>query len=600
MGLLQRIRADAAFLYGTVRVLRRVRKAATEEGDRTIVDIVEEFARKTPDSPAIIFDNRTWTYGEFNAAANQYARWAQSQGIGRGDVVALMMENRPEYLIAWLGIIKVGGIAALINTNLSSQQLAYSLGISGARYIVLGAELAENYATAVDQLDSPIEVWATGGKVQGSHDLDEALESMSGAPLGPEVRAAVTMDDKCLYIYTSGTTGNPKAANITHRRIKNMMIGFAALTNAKAKDRMMIVLPLYHSAGGVCAVGIAFMAGGSVIIRQRFSVSSFWEDAVRFEATLFQYIGELCRYLLNGPQNFNENLHQIRLAVGNGLRPDIWEDFKKRFRIPKVVEFYGATEGNVALFNQDGSPGAVGRIPRWASKASNVDIVRFDIETETPVRGVDGFCIRCEPNEVGEMIGQIDKDPDDPTTRFEGYADSEATERKILRNVFQEGDMWFRTGDLLQQDERGYFYFVDRIGDTFRWKGENVATSEVAEVLSVFPGVQEANVYGVEVPGADGRAGMVSLVVESNPDFTALQDHLNRELASYARPVFLRLQKQIGVTGTFKHRKVDLVAEGYDPENISDPLYFRDPETDKFIPLDTALHGRITRGDIRL
>ncbi len=285
--------------------------------------------------------------------------------------------------------------------------------------------------------------------------------------------------------------------------------------------------------------------------------------------------------------------------VGNGLRPDIWQAFKTRFSIPEIVEFYGATEGNVAMANTDGKIGAVGRIPAYMDRLFNIKVVRFDVETESHPRGPDSLMIECAPGETGEAIGKIPDDPEATSGRFEGYRNQEETSRKILRDVFVKGDAWFRSGDLMRRDEQGYFYFIDRIGDTFRWKGENVATSEVAEVLSVFPGIAEANVYGVKVEGRDGRAGMAALVA-NGIDLNALSAHLSKHLAAYAAPLFLRLKPEIEITGTFKHRKVDYVRDGFDPGVIHEPLFFRDPEAQTYVPLDQDLYRRIVNGDVRV
>ena len=281
------------------------------------------------------------------------------------------------------------------------------------------------------------------------------------------------------------------------------------------------------------------------------------------------------------------------MACGNGLRPDIWDAFKSRFRIPRILEFYAATEGNVSLFNVEGEPGAIGRVPSYLAHRFPAALVRFDIERGEPVRDEKGFCIRCAPNEAGEAIGRLLSDPSNIGARFEGYTDTDASEKKILHDVFQPGDAWFRTGDLMRKDERGFFYFVDRVGDTFRWKGENVATSEVAEALCSFPGIKEANVYGVEIPGADGRAGMAALVAADGLDLAALRAHLAGRLPAYAHPLFLRIRNQVEVTATFKYTKVDLVRQGYDPATTSDPIYFNDPGQQAFIRLDQALYDRI-------
>lgn len=596
--MFKRISNEVTYLRAALRSLKQV-SAIYDNPTRTLADVVEQHAVERPNNIAIMSEAGEMTYGELNAAANRYARWAREQGVGPEVSVALLMENRAEYIVAWLGVIKAGGAAALINTNLTGGPLVHSLSISGADHLILGSELAENLSTAIDQLDRPMTVWATGGKVQGTEDLDEILANRSPEALPADFRDGVTIDSTGLYIYTSGTTGNPKAAKLPHARIFTMMGGFSAAVNATEKDRMYIVLPLYHSAGGVCATGIVMLAGGTMIIKRKFSAREFWEDVHKYKATLFQYIGELCRYMLNSEPHPLEKKHKLRTVVGNGLRPEIWPEFQRRFKIPKVLEFYGATEGNIALLNYDGTPGSIGRIPSWAKSRFNVEIVRFDVENEVPIRGEDGFCQLCEPGEVGEALGKISNDPNTPTGRFDGYAKKEETEKKILRDVFEEGDAWFRSGDLLKQDKLGYFYFVDRIGDTFRWKGENVATSEVAEAISVFPGVKEANVYGVHVPGADGRAGMAS-IVGTDLDLVALRSHLQKELADYAQPLFIRMQPEMEITGTFKHRKVDLVKEGFNPAEIEDQIYFNDNAAQAFVPLTSELYEHISGGGVRL
>lgn len=599
MGLFKRVKNEVIYLRAALRSLKKLGNIYKHPNE-TYPDIIEHLARTKPNNIAIYFEDRAITYREFDEAANRYARWALAQGLGRGDVVALMMENRPEYLIAWLGILKAGAAAALINTNLVKAPLAHSLNISMAKHVVIGVELAESYATAVDQLERPTQAWVTGGTAMGMEALDAALGLQSGDPLPADTRKDITINDEALYIYTSGTTGNPKAARLPHVRVLTMMAGFSAAANATQKDRMYCVLPLYHSAGGVCAVGTVLTVGGAVIIRRKFSAREFFTDCTKYKATMFQYIGELCRYLLNAEVNRKERKHKIRLAIGNGLRPEIWMAFQKRFRVPRILEFYGATEGNVALLNYDGTVGAVGRIPGWAKKRFNVELVRYDTETETVARGADGLCIKCAPGEAGEALGKISTDPNTPTGRFDGYAKKEETEKKILRDVFEKGDQWFRTGDLLKQDKLGYFYFVDRIGDTFRWKGENVSTNEVSEAISVFPGVKEANVFGVAIPGTDGRAGMASIVCDTNLDLVKLYAHITKELPDYARPLFIRLSNEMEVTGTFKHRKVELVKEGIDLSLVKDPIYFNSLAEMKFVPLTPELHGQICSGAIKL
>jgi fatty-acyl-CoA synthase len=366
-------------------------------------------------------------------------------------------------------------------------------------------------------------------------------------------------------------------------------------------DRIYDCLPLYHSIGGVVATGSLLVAGGSVAIAERFSAERFWRDIARFDCTLFQYIGELCRYLLKTPAKEGETRHRLRLACGNGLRLDVWNAFKERFRIPQVLEFYAATEGSFSLYNLEGKPGAIGRIPSFLAHRFPAAIVRFDDETGEPARDADGHCLRCKRNEIGEAIGRISGDAaKEAAARFEGYTDKAESERKVLRDVFAKGDIWYRTGDLMRQDEKGFFYFVDRVGDTFRWKGENVSTLEVAEAVASCPGVVEANVYGVTVPGAEGRAGMAAIVADEAFDLGRLHAHLAERLPAYARPLFLRLRERLEITETFKQKKADLVREGFDPARVADALYFDDRGRGGYVRLDAALHERLRAGEVRL
>jgi fatty-acyl-CoA synthase len=590
--LLGRIGRDVQGLALVARTLARTR-GIRPEGAYTVPDALERQAARRPRQIALRGEDTALSYRDLDRQANRVARWARQQGIGRGEVVALLMGNRPEFCVTWLGLAKVGAVTALLNTQLRGQALAHCLRVAGARHLVLGAELADALASAHEHLEKPPVSWALGGPVQGAADLAEVLGNLSPRPLDPGVRKGLRAGDELFYIYTSGTTGLPKAARFSHYRFLLLTAAAAVATRLEAEDCMYVPLPLYHTAGGVMAVGSALVTGASAAIAPRFSASRFWSDCVRHEATVFQYIGELCRYLLHSPRHADERRHRVTRCIGNGLRPDIWEAFQERFAIPRVIEFYGATEGNVALVNVDGKLGSVGRLSGLARRALGIHLLRFDVEREEVVRGPDGFCIACEPGEVGEAVGRISA-----IGRFEGYTNAAETEKKILRDVFRRGDAYFRTGDLLRMDADGYFGFVDRIGDTFRFKGENVATSEVAELLSVCPGVREAVVYGVRVPGVDGRAGMAALVVEEGFEPEALGRRVAEALPSYARPRFLRLRKELDVTGTFKHRKVELVREGFDPAGVGDPLFFLDPEQG-YVPLDAVLYARITSGEVR-
>ena len=531
---------------------------------------------------------------------NQYSRWALSQNIGPGNAVALLMPNRPEYLAIWLGITAVGGVVSLINTNLFGRSLAYCLNLVVPKHIIVAAELGDAFATALSQLDGTPKVWSHGVSRNQSARIEREVEHYSGVPLAPGERRHVTLEDLALYMYTSGTTGRPKAAIIDHRRLMAWSNWFAGMMNTGPADRMYNCLPLYHSVGGVVATCALLVHGGSVFIREKFSAQEFWKDVTRWDCTLFQYIGELCRYLINAESDPHETAHRIRLCCGNGLRGDVWSKFKTRFRIPQILEFYAATEGNVSLFNVEGKPGAIGRIPSFLKHRFPVALVKVDASMREPARNDCGFCIRCAPDEVGLAIGRISKGSSDVGGPFSGYTSRHETEKKVLRNVFDAADTWYSTGDLMREDEYGYFYFVDRVGDTFRWKGENVATSEVSEAISALPEVAEANVYGVSIPGTEGRAGMATLVLKGDLDLVAFRSHLTKCLPAFACPLFVRIKRVNEITDTFKQMKNGLASEGYNPNIIEDPLYFDHPTLHAFVSIDVALYEAIQRGDIRL
>jgi fatty-acyl-CoA synthase len=464
------------------------------------------------------------------------------------------------------------------------------------KHVIVAAELATQFRSAT--LSTRPKIWWHGGRELPRINCE--IERFSGAPLSQTERRAVTTADRALTIYTSGTTGMPKAANVSHRRLMQWSLWFAGLMNTSPDDRMYNCLPMYHAVGGVAAIGALLVRGGSVVIAEKFSVREFWNDIVAWDCTLFQYIGELCRYLVNAPAHPWERRHRLRIACGNGLRGDVWEKFQSRFAVPRILEFYAATEGNISLYNVEGKIGAVGRVPPFLAHRFPLALVSFDAEAAEPARDTNGRCIPCATGETGEAIGRIRGAAAQPGGAFEGYTSAEDTERKILRNVFEDGDAWYRTGDLMRMDAGGFFYFVDRIGDTFRWKGENVATSEVAAALLAFPGITEASVYGVKVRDAEGSAGMATLVTDRAVNFAELHQHLAERLPAYARPLFLRLKDRIDLTATFKQKKNELAREGFDPRTISDAIYVGDPEREAYVRLDDALFQRIETGQIRL
>jgi fatty-acyl-CoA synthase len=563
--------------------------------------VIENLAGQFGDKSALVSCGERLSYRGLAQRSSQYARWALAQGISAGDVVCLLMANCPEYMATWLGLTRARGVVSLLNTNLSGEPLVHAINAVAPKHLIVGTELADSIAAVLPRLSPLLRCWVYGESPQSFPRIDEQLKSYPRDDLAEAECSLPSISDPALYIYTSGTTGLPKAANVSHFRIMQWSHWFAGMMGTNPDDVMYDCLPMYHSVGGVVATGATLVGGGTVVVWRGFSTTRFWNDVVESKCTLVQYIGELCRYLVNSPFHPLESEHRLRLCCGNGLGLEVWNKFKDRFRIPAILEFYAATEANFSLCNCEGKPGAVGRVPPFLAHRFPVALVQFDFETNEPLRHeMEGFCIPCSNNEVGEAIGRISEDRTDPGTRFEGYADREASEKKVLRDVFVKGDTWYRTGDLMRRDENGYYYFVDRVGDTFRWKGENVSTTEVAGIICACPGVAGAVVYGVTVPGNEGRAGMAAISIDESFDLREFRARLSRSLADYARPLFLRIRDEIAVTGTFKPDRRELVREGYNPAEITDLMYFDDRFNGTYIVLDSILYRKIISGGVRI
>ncbi len=508
------------------------------------------------------------SYHALAALKTRVAGWARLL-VSPGDVVALLMPNHHTYPAIWAGLNQAGAVAALINTNLRQDGLVHAIGAAGTAHLIVHQALLPSVLAVADRLPPAMTCWVIGD----GGDLPPGMRAFApeDAP-APAADYPAQMRDTALLIYTSGTTGWPKPARITHYRILEWSLWFAGIMGTEPWDRLYSCLPMYHSTGGVACLGGTLLAGGCVVVRPGFSASRFWQDIAAERCTILLYIGELCRYLLAGEEQVHEAAHQLRLACGNGLRPEIWEQFGDRFRIPRIVEFYASTEGNVSLYNCEGKPGSIGRLPGFLRRRPPVALVACEPDGSDILRGPDGCGVRCAPGVAGEAIGRISPHADRPGS-FDGYIDASATEAKIIRDVFAPGDAWFRTGDLMRQDEAGFFYFLDRLGDTFRWKGENVSTAQVAESLLGVPGITGAVVYGVAMEGCDGRAGMAAITVGAGFAIATLYTRLARGLPGYAIPLFIRICPALEITGTYKFIRTCLVEQGYARVGDGDLLY---------------------------
>uniref|UniRef100_A0AAY4B4F9 long-chain-fatty-acid--CoA ligase n=2 Tax=Denticeps clupeoides TaxID=299321 RepID=A0AAY4B4F9_9TELE len=592
---------DAFFLAKVVRYGARL-EASKRRGK--VVTVVDTFVRRAAEAPGktfIIHDGARHTYGDVDARSNRVARVLAERGtLRKGDTVALLMSNEPDFVCVWFGLSKLGCSVAFLNTNVRSRSLLHCFSCCGARTLVVGADLLDTLQDILPNLqEDNISVWAMKEKTPypGVHTLLDKMEQASDKAVPAELRAATSLRAPTLYIFTSGTTGLPKAAVITHLQALKAAAGFWAYGGTK-DDVIYTPLPLYHSAASLIGIGGTIELGATCVLKKKFSASQFWNDCRTYNVTIFQYIGELCRYLCNQPKTENEKEHKVHMAVGNGLRQDIWREFHQRFGEIRMCELYGSTEGNLCFMNHIGKIGAVGRSNMFYKLLFKYALVKYDMVKDEPVRNKHGFCERVTKGESGLLLSKVSSQ-----SPFFGYAGSkQLSEKKLLNDVFVKGDVYFNTGDLMAEDYEDFISFKDRVGDTFRWKGENVATTEVTEITGLVDFIQEANVYGVEVPGNEGRAGMAAVIVRPDCKFDGkkLFDHVVSDLPTYARPLFIRLQESMEMTGTFKQQKFQLVASGFNPTKIADPLYFLDYTEKRYVPLTASLYENIMDGQRKL
>lgn len=582
--------------YGVKLELSKLTSSVT-----TVLDRFIQQAQRIPDKPFVIYDGRVHTYRDVDTRSNRLANmFLHRLKLSRGDCVALLMSNEPDFLCVWFGLAKVGCSVAFLNTNIKNKSLLHCLNCCGAKTLIVGADVVECLdGILTSLLEDNIQVWTMKSQSEHTqvHTLLDQIEAASDQPVPAGLRACTSLKSPTLYIFTSGTTGLPKAAVITQLQSLKAAAGFWAF-GATEDEVIYIPLPLYHSAASLIGIGGTIYLGATCVLKKKFSASQFWNDCRKHGVTIFQYIGELCRYLCNQPKTELDKVHKVWMGVGNGLRQDVWREFHGRFGNVKMCEVYGSTEGNLCFLNHIGKIGTVGRSNFIYKLLFKYDLVKYDMVKDEPVKDQSGFCQRVNKGDTGLLLSKVSV-----LSPFFGYAGSkQLTEKKLMRNVFVKGDAYFNTGDLMAEDHEGFICFRDRVGDTFRWKGENVATTEVTETLGLVDFIQEVNVYGVEVPGNEGRAGMAAMIVRPGLTFDGKKffEHTLRDLPAYARPLFIRLQEVMEMTSTFKQQKFQLVQSGFNPSTISDPLYVLDYQQQSYVPLTDSIYQSILAGERKL
>ncbi|WP_017255166.1 long-chain-acyl-CoA synthetase [Pseudomonas tolaasii] len=557
----------------------------------------EQATLRNPDGAALLYGETVLSYSDANRRANRFAHYLQAQGIAKGDVVALFIENRPELLLSVLAVTKLGGICAMLNTSQTQATLVHSLNLVTPVAIVVGAELAGAFDAVRDQVAIAADrTWfvadsSVAPAPEGYIDLMAA--SAECAEDNPASTAQIFFNDPCFYIYTSGTTGLPKAGIMKHGRWTKTAVSFGSIALDMGPDDVLYcTLPLYHATGLCVCWGSAIVGASGFAIRRKFSASQFWEDARKFKATTLGYVGELCRYLLDQPPGAQDLDNRVTKMVGNGLRPGVWAQFKQRYGVDHICELYAASDGNIGFTNVLNFDNTIGFcLQHWA-------LVDYAPDTGEPLRGRDGFMRKVQTGGQGLLLARIDE-----KSPFDGYTDPEKNRKVVLTDVFEKGDRYFNTGDLLRSIGFGHAQFVDRLGDTYRWKGENVSTTEVENVLLQHPQIAEVVAYGVEIENTNGRAGMVAITPSeslASLDMRELLQFAHGQLPHYAVPLFLRIKVQMETTGTFKYQKVKLKEEAFDPDRAgNDPVFAWLPGSDCYVPVTGPLLAQIQGGHFR-
>ncbi|RUS69970.1 hypothetical protein EGW08_022266 [Elysia chlorotica] len=608
--LFQRLFRDLYTIYVSASFVRTVRSACRR--GKLFIDVFEEIVAKNPQKTFLVFHSESYSYAQVDAQANRVARVLADLGLGSHDTLALVMSNEPAFIWVYLGVHKLGARIAVVNHHLMADALRSSILSCAPKLVLVGdghdEDLPARVAALRPELGVPLYSYNPASSLACSRcgsgtDLpcfSGLMTKSTGDPPPSGTRAGVKLSDPAAFIFTSGTTGLPKPAIVTHKKMLQCGHNYSPV-GFSSDEVMYLTLPLYHASALNLALLNVISVGATVVLREKFSVSQFWSDCVRHRVTCFQYIGEMLRYLVNTAPVPEETQHRVWAVVGNGLRADIWEQFQRRFQVKHIYEFYGSTEVPATAINLFNVPGSVGRLSPLLSRLTNLILVRVDEVTGELYRDTGGMCQRIAPGSRGVMLLKLTE-----RVQFDGYlGPASHTRKRIVRDVLEVGDFYVNTNDVFSLDADYNLFFKDRIGDSFRWKGENVSTAEVSNVMNTASFVQDTNVFGVNVPGYEGKTGMAAINLKENHEIDSekieeLSNLCRSKLPGYARPRFLRFQRQMSLTSTFKQQKTDLAREGYNTQVVRDPLFYLDRTKDQFKPLDETAHRKIILGEIAL
>ncbi|NVM04049.1 MAG: long-chain-acyl-CoA synthetase [Candidatus Helarchaeota archaeon] len=563
--------------------------------NRSIGICIEQLASKSPERIGLHFQDTSWTWQAFNEESNRIANYFLKFGLNPGETIALMASNSPEYLFLVCGINKIQGISGLINFNQKRQALIHSFNMVNPKLIIVDGESLPSFLEIVESLPHKNDqIFVVNNINDIPHDfMDLPIELKSASSTNPGTTFNSNLQQTAFYIFTSGTTGLPKAIIMKHQKMFTQAL-FVGKTIAQLtpNDVIYIVTPLYHTLAGAQTWIASILSGVKTVLKKRFSASKFWKDIQKYKVTFTNYVGVIPGYLLNQPPSEYEKNSTLKYMVGMGLKKEIWEQFKSRFKVEHIIEYYGLSEGHRGFINVDEVPGMIGR-----NISPGVILAKIDPETSEFYKNEKGFHVKCKPGDVGMVLIRVSEGG-----LFSGYRDGKKTKKKLMQDVFKPNDVYFNSGDTVQLHEDSWLSFYDRTGDTFRWKGENVSTLEVESILNSHPPIVMSCVYGVAIPNMSGKAGMAAIKLDPTIKFEMdrFSRFIDESLPRYSIPIFIRICDELELTGSLKIKKFNIKKEGYNIEILQEPLFFWDSSVKKYIPFNNSIYQEILDGKLKM